>query len=70
MNFIELTQRVQFVVNPEGQKSAVILSLEDWENLLTLLEDLEDAEEIRRARKDTEDTIPWKQVKAELGMES
>jgi PHD/YefM family antitoxin component YafN of YafNO toxin-antitoxin module len=70
MNVLELTQRIQFVTNAEGHKSAVILSLDDWEKLLALLEDLEDAEEIRRAREETEDTIPWKQVKAELGIES
>lgn len=69
MNATDLAQRVQFVVDAEGKKSAVIVSVEDWEQLLTLLEDLEDAEEIRHAREDKENAIPWEQAKAELGIE-
>ena len=70
MNISELSQRVQFVVNAEGHKSAVLVSLDDWEQLLTLLEDLEDAAEIRRARTEDEEAIPWEQAKAELGIEA
>ncbi len=46
MNITELSQRIQFVVDAEGKKSAVLLSVEDWEQMLNLLEDLEDAEEM------------------------
>lgn len=70
MNATELSQRVQFVVDAQGQKSAVLVSVDDWEKLLTLLEDMEDAEEIRRAREEEEDAIPWEQAKAELGIEA
>lgn len=70
MNATELSQRVQFVVDAEGKKSAVLVSVEDWEQLLTLLEDLEDAAEIRRARTEEEEAIPWEQAKAELGIEA
>ncbi len=66
MKATELAQRVQFVVDAEGHKSAVILNVDDWEQLLTLLEDLEDAEEIRRAGAEAEEAIPWEQAKAEL----
>ncbi|MUG91036.1 hypothetical protein F7734_00370 [Scytonema sp. UIC 10036] len=69
MNATQLSQKVQFVVNAEGKKSAVLLSLEDWEQLLTLLEDLEDAEEIRQAREQKGEAISWEQAKAELGIE-
>lgn len=65
MNATELSQRVQFIVDAEGHKSAVLVSLDDWEQLLTLLEDLEDAEEILRAGEE-EDAIPWEQAKVEL----
>lgn len=70
MNATELSQRVQFVVDAEGHKSAVLVSVDDWEKLLTLLEDMEDAEEICRAREEEEDAIPWEQAKAELGIEA
>ena len=61
MNAAELLQRSQFVVDAQGHKSAVLLSLDDWEQLLTILEDLEDAEEIRLAREKKETAIPWEQ---------
>lgn len=51
MNSTELSQRVQFVIDAEGHKSAVLVSLDDWEQLLNLLKDLEDVEEIRLARE-------------------
>ncbi len=70
MNITELSQRVQLVVNAEGKKSAVLLSVEDWEQMLNLLEDLEDAEEIRRARAEEEEAIPWEQAKVELGIDA
>jgi PHD/YefM family antitoxin component YafN of YafNO toxin-antitoxin module len=70
MNISELSQRVQFLVDAQGHKSAVLVSLDDWEQLLTLLEDLEDAAEIRCARTEEEEAIPWEQAKAELGIET
>lgn len=69
MNATELLQRVQFVVDAQWQKSAVMLSLEDWQQLLTILEDLEDAEELRRTKEEDEEAIPWEQAKIQLGIE-
>jgi len=63
-----LLQSVRFVVDSAGHKSAVLVNLDVWEQILTLLEDSEDAEEIRRAREEDEETIPWEQVKADLGL--
>ena len=64
-----LLQSVKFVVDSEGHKSAVLVDLDVWEQILPLLEDLEDADEIHQAREEDEETIPWEQVKAELGLE-
>lgn len=69
MNVTELSQRVQFVVDAQGRKFAVLVSVEDWKQLLTLLEDLEDAAGIRHIRTE-EDAIPWEQAKAELGIQA
>jgi PHD/YefM family antitoxin component YafN of YafNO toxin-antitoxin module len=68
MSEMTLLDSVQFVVDSDGHKSAVLVNLDVWEQILTLLEDLEDAEEIRRARGEDEETIPWKQVKADLDL--
>ena len=59
-----LLDSVQFVVDSGGHRSAVLLGIDVWEQVLTLIEDLEDAEEIRRARALDEESIPWEQVKA------
>lgn len=64
-----LLRSVQYVVDSDGRKSAVLVDLDVWEQILALLEDLEDAEEIRRAREEDEGTIPWEQVKADLGLD-
>ena len=69
MSEMVLLQSVQFVVDSDGQKSAVLVNLDVWEQILTLLEDLEDAEEIRQAREEDEETIPWEQVRTELDLE-
>lgn len=69
MNAKQLLQKVQFVVDAEGNKSAVQISVEVWSELLTILEDLEDAEEIRLARENKEAAIPWEKAKSELGIE-
>lgn len=68
MSETALLQSVQFVVDSDGHKSAVLINLDVWEEILTLLEDLEDAEEIRRARDGDEEILPWEQAKADLGL--
>jgi len=50
----QLLEKVQFVVDAEENKSAVQLSVEVWEELLTILEDLEDAEQNRLAQENKE----------------
>jgi len=64
-----LRRSVRYVVDSDGHKSAVLVNLDVWEQILTMLEDLEDAEEIRRAREEDEETIPWEQVKVDLGLD-
>jgi hypothetical protein len=66
MKIHELLQTVQFVVDAEGNKKAVVFDYSLWEELLTLLEDLEDAEEIQQLREAGAETVPWDQAKSEL----
>ncbi len=65
----ELMRAVQFVVDANGNKKAVVIDYAAWEELLTLLEDLEDAEEARRLRELGEEAIPWEEAKAQLRAE-
>lgn len=69
MSEMTLLQSVQYVVDSDGHRSAVLINLDVWEQILTLLEDLEDAEEIFQAREEDEETISWEQVKADLGLD-
>lgn len=66
MGVIDMLQHVQFLVDPSGQKSAVVLDYAAWETLLTALEEIEDASEIQHLRELGEEVVPWEQAKAEL----
>lgn len=66
MNATELLQNVQFVLDTDGNKTAVQIDYAAWEELLDLLEDMEDAEEISRSRSSDGETIPWEDAKATL----
>ncbi|HEY3027366.1 MAG TPA: hypothetical protein VGJ55_14545 [Pyrinomonadaceae bacterium] len=56
-----MSRNVQYVIDETGQRTAVIVPIEEYEELL---EDLH----ITRVAEETKDEqrIPWKQVKAEL----
>jgi hypothetical protein len=68
MNTTQLLEKIQIVVDAKGNQSAISLDLEDWEQLLILLEDVEDANDILQAKQENEETISWEQAKAELGL--
>jgi len=60
MTVADILNSVKFVVDPNGQQSAVMVDMDVWEQIVTLLEDVEDAEEIEKAHSVKEETIPWK----------
>ena len=66
MHMTELIEAARFVVDSEGQRKAVMLDYEHWQELLALLEDLADLQEIDRIRNSGEEIIPWEQAKEEL----
>ena len=68
MNTTQLLEKIQIVVDAKGNQSAISLDLQDWEQLLILLEDVEDANDILQAKQENEETISWEQAKAELGL--
>jgi hypothetical protein len=69
MSTTDLLRSVQFLVDTDGNKKAVVLDYPVWEELLTQLEDLEDAQEIQRLREANEEVTTWDQAKAELRSE-
>ena len=56
-----MSKNLQFITNAEGHKTAVILPIEDYEELM---EDLHLARVARESKG--EERIPWEQVKSEL----
>ena len=68
MTVAEILKSVKFVVDPSGKKSAVMVDLEVWEQIVTMLEDLEDADEIKQTRAIREETVPWDVVKKDLDL--
>jgi hypothetical protein len=68
MNTTQLLEKIQIVVDAKGNQSAISLDLEDWEQLLILLEEVEDANDILQAKQENEEIISWEQAKAELGL--
>ena len=68
MNTTQLLEKIQIVVDAKGNQSAISLDLEDWGQLLMLLEEVEDVNDILQAKQENEKTISWEQAKAELGL--
>ena len=68
MTVTDILNSVKFVVTPDGHQSAVVVDVDVWGQIVTLLEDSEDAEEIKQARAVKEETIPWKTAKKELSL--
>ena len=56
-----MSRNVQYVTDANGERTAVILPLEEYEDLLEDLHVIRVAEETK-----DEPRIPWEQVKAEL----
>ena len=55
-------------IEKHGQRAAVLISPERYDELMDALEEIEDTEEIRRALADPNPNIPWDEVKRELGL--
>jgi len=66
MTVSEILKSVNFVVGPKGKKSAVLVDMAVWEQIVTMLEDAEDAEEIKQTRSVREEAIPWSVAKKDL----
>ena len=57
----------RFVCDETGNKVAVVLPIDLYEELVELLEQRDDLKAIEKAMRDT-DRIPWEQVKTELSV--
>ncbi|MBN1555274.1 MAG: type II toxin-antitoxin system Phd/YefM family antitoxin [Phycisphaerae bacterium] len=62
------TKHERIVVERHGSQRVAIVPIEDIEALEQLREDQRDLAEAEAAWDESEDTIPWDEVKQELGL--
>ena len=52
----------QFLVDKDGNKTSVMLSMEQWVYILESLEDLEDIRAYDRAKAETQEYVPFEKL--------
>jgi hypothetical protein len=57
---------LQYVVDKDGKRTAVLLPIEVFEELVEAAEDLEDIQAADEARAEGGEDVPWEGVKARL----
>jgi len=57
------------LIDEAGQRTGVVLSLEEYEELIEAAEQIDDIRHLEEGKKVKGKPIPWEQVKAELRAE-
>jgi PHD/YefM family antitoxin component YafN of YafNO toxin-antitoxin module len=63
---------VEYLVNEKGERTRVVLSVEEYEELLEAREELEDIaahNEAVEAIRNGEETVPWEVAQMKIGSE-
>lgn len=63
-----MLQPHQFITDAAGNKTHVLLTIEQYQELIDRLLDLEDAEVVRERRSEMQPGIPLDQLKKQLGL--
>jgi PHD/YefM family antitoxin component YafN of YafNO toxin-antitoxin module len=63
---INMGRERQFVVNERGERIAVVISIEDYEEMLEELEDLEAIREYEEAKASGEASVPFDDAVARI----
>ena len=61
-----MKEPTQFITNEKGERIAVIISIEDFEEIIEAMEDLADIRAIDEAQASGETPIPLEQALAEI----
>lgn len=48
-----------YLIDEEGNKKAIIINMDEYNNLMELLEDLEDANDLLKAEREATSFIPY-----------
>ena len=57
---------MQYMTDERGNKTAVVLPLKEYQEMIEALEELDDIREFDRLQ-DTEEFVPWEEVKKNIG---
>ena len=49
----------KYLIDEDGHKKAIVLNMEEYKNIMELIEDLEDANDILRAEREATSFIPY-----------
>ena len=66
---VDLARTEAVILERYGQRAAVLLSPERYDELVAALEEAEDAAAFDEAMREEGPNIPWEQAKADLGWE-
>ncbi|MBI5326453.1 MAG: hypothetical protein HZB41_14470 [Ignavibacteriae bacterium] len=58
----------KFIVDEKGNKTDVVLPIEDYEKLLNELEDIEDVKVYDNAKMKNDEVIPFEDAMKEIGL--
>lgn len=61
-----ITVHKQFVVDADGQKRSVVLPIEEWEEIVSELEELEDIRAYDQAKQSASTSIPFEEAVGEI----
>ncbi len=53
------TIKPKYLVDEKGNKKAVVLNIEEYKNIMELIEDLEDANDLLKAEREASSFIPY-----------
>jgi len=59
----------EYLVDDQGRRTAVVLPIEEYEELVEAAEQREDIRHLQKAKAVPGEPVPWEQVKAELRKE-
>ncbi len=57
----------QYLVDEEGHRKAVVISISAWEQILAALDELEDIREYDETKQHPSQRIPFEQAVSEIG---
>ncbi len=65
---LETPDTHQYLIDADGKRTHVLLTVEEYEELVDQLLDLQDAELVRQRRKEPEEYVSLEEMKARLGL--